>query len=665
MVKAGADDSGVLTETVPSPGDSASHDSASGDSASDDSGSDDSAADDSAPDTSWVRPPRPDTDHPGEADSWRWGGGADYPDMVDPSWPVVTWVDDLSGLTSAIAGARAGDIVYVDDTAALDLTGQSLCIPAGVWLASGRGRTEGALLYVTQGASTPMLQACGDDVRITGLRLRGPDPETCPSEWPDDCPNDVSGDVNCAYCTTTAYGVGTSGYAGLEVDNNELSGWTYTAVGVHDAVGADIHHNHIHHGWREGLGYGVVIYGSGTNAALIRWNRLDAMRHAVAAQGYPTEDYEARDNLVGTAANGHVFDVHGQNEATGDGSSYAGGDIRVHRNVVLVDDQPSFVVRGRPETGAWLYDNCLAPSENEAYDQRYFTGNLFVDEDPSGASAPNLYGQSVGDCATLHWCLVDGGDGPLRYGSATGTPAADLLIGDLDGDGHDDVFNTSGGAWRWANPDGGTWTALATSSAALSELHLADLDGDGVDDVFWASGEAWYWSRSGVSSWATLKVSSYGSSEVLIGDFDGDGADDVFTTDGQRWAYHPRGSGDPLQLASSGNALSSLALGDFDGDGVTDVFTGDGVTWKWSRSGTSSWSDLARSSSTVADLAFADVDGDRITDVISVSNQTLRYSSGGQRSWETLRYQVEGLDGLRLGDFDGDGRDDVLVGECP
>ena len=653
-------DSASDTDTVETPPDTEGDSQPPDD--SDSSPDSDSGPQDTGP---WTRPDRPETDAPSASDSWRFGGGDGYPDVVDPTWPVVTRVADATSLAAAVGAATAGTIIYVEDDAQIDLTGQSLCLGAGVWLASDRGvaGAPGGLLYATEGAADAILTTCGDGVRITGLRIRGPDPETCPPEWPDDCPNDVSGDVNCAYCTDTAYGISTT-YDGLEVDNNELSGWTYAAVGVHNALDADVHHNWIHHDWREGLGYGVVLYGADPTSALIRWNRFQAMRHSVAGQGYPAEDYEARDNLVESAAIGHVFDMHGEDEATDDGTSYAGGDIRVHANIVLVPDQYSLVVRGRPDDGSWFYDNCVAPPADDATLQRYFSGNFYVDEDPSGASSPGVYDASSSDCDTVRWCLSDGLVGVERYGSASGTAVADMRVGDLDGDGKDDVFNSTGSAWRFANPDGGSWATLATSGTPLSDLALVDLDGDGTDDVFNATGTTWRWSKSGTGSWATLKTSSYGSTEVGFGDFNGDGAVDVFTTDGTRWSYHPGGSGDPVDLAVSGVALASLAFGDFDGDGVTDVFYGTGAQWRWSRSGASSWADLAASSATVTQLQFADVDGDGRTDVLSVADERLRVSWAGASSWETLRYQHEALDDILLGDFDGDGSADLLVGGC-
>ena len=98
----------------------------------------------------------------------------------------------------------------------------------------------------------------------------------------------------------------------------------------------------------------------------------------------PGQDYIARNNLVLYNSLAHVFDMHGENEVSDNGSEFAGGEMLIHNNTVLVSYRPSLVIRGRPDHGAWLYDNCLAPREEDAARQTFFTGNFFVDESPTG-----------------------------------------------------------------------------------------------------------------------------------------------------------------------------------------------------------------------------------------------------------------------------------------
>lgn len=124
-------------------------------------------------------------------------------------------------------------------------------------------------------------------------------------------------------------------------------------------------------------------------------NRFDFFRHAVAGSGEPGQDYTAHDNLVMSNAIDHVFDMHGQNETNpgATGSEFAGGEILIHGNTVLVRWHSAMVIRGRPEHGAWLYDNCLAcASEDSCWEQLHFTGNVHVDQSPT-SPAPNKYNQ--------------------------------------------------------------------------------------------------------------------------------------------------------------------------------------------------------------------------------------------------------------------------------
>ena len=71
-------------------------------------------------------------------DSWTYGGGYGYPDIVDPEADGVVTVRTLGDLQTAVV--VPGATVYVEDGAEIDLTGTELCLAEGVTLAGGRGR---------------------------------------------------------------------------------------------------------------------------------------------------------------------------------------------------------------------------------------------------------------------------------------------------------------------------------------------------------------------------------------------------------------------------------------------------------------------------------------------------------------------------------------------
>ncbi len=105
------------------------------------------------------------------------GGGKGYRRLVLNGDYHVKTVEEL---LAALKQSRAGQIVYVDKNVEINLTGkQNIVIPEGVTLASGRGlkESEGALLYSNQLETLPLFSTGGKNVRVTGMRLRGPDPE--------------------------------------------------------------------------------------------------------------------------------------------------------------------------------------------------------------------------------------------------------------------------------------------------------------------------------------------------------------------------------------------------------------------------------------------------------------------------------------------------------
>lgn len=115
----------------------------------------------------------------------------------------------------------------------------------------------------------------------------------------------------------------------IEVDNSEIYGWPWAAVSVKASRQARIHHNHIHHNIKSGLGYGVVVQ-NGRTSADIACNVFHFNRHAVAGSGQAGERYEVHHNLVrpgGGRDAYHQVDMHAYPNTT-----QAGAFLDIHDN---------------------------------------------------------------------------------------------------------------------------------------------------------------------------------------------------------------------------------------------------------------------------------------------------------------------------------------------
>ncbi|MDK1032697.1 MAG: hypothetical protein QGD94_11870, partial [Planctomycetia bacterium] len=278
------------------------------------------------------------------------GGGRGYRRIVKRFHHRVA---TAKGLLSALARARKGEVVYVMDTAEIDLTGKkNIIIPAGVTLASGRGRakgkklSKGALIFCDEKWTKSLFRTGGPGVRVTGLRIRGPDP-TRQNELTKRLIKE--GTYNTVAKSTAIW----TSHPRLEVDNCELSAWSFAAVRVGKGGFLHFHHNYTHHCQRWGKGYAVCL---SRGQALIEGNLFDWHRHAVAGVGYPEEAYEARYNIYLANSSNHIFDMHGGGDR-GDGTTIAGKKILIHHNTVINTEWPPVIIRGRPVQPSEVHHN--------------------------------------------------------------------------------------------------------------------------------------------------------------------------------------------------------------------------------------------------------------------------------------------------------------------
>jgi hypothetical protein len=267
-------------------------------------------------------------------------------------------VQDLDGLLQALSKAESGQTIFLPGTAEIDLTTRIyieklvLEVPAGVTLASDRGHegSPGALL-TSDALNTPvMIQVTGPDVRITGLRIQGPNPKRYMDHHRRAFGPGGEGHAYY-YRFPTQRGIATA-HDRLRVDNCEISAFGHSAISLNRGDGHQIHHNFIHHCQYNGLGYGVCL---DVALAQIEFNLFDWNRHSIAGTGRSGGGYAARHNIeLGTSLS-HCFDMHGGRDRK-DGTDVAGTAIEISHNTFRAPQTP-IVIRGEPEEQCAVHRN--------------------------------------------------------------------------------------------------------------------------------------------------------------------------------------------------------------------------------------------------------------------------------------------------------------------
>ena len=283
------------------------------------------------------------------------GGGNGYTNIIVKGDCTVK---DLDELLEALSKAKAGQTVFIPADTVIGLTARIyidelvLDVPEGVTLAGDRGHggSEGALL-ASDALKTPvMIRASGPDVRITGLRIQGPNPKRYLQHHRRSF-GEGGGGHKYYYKLPTSNGI-TTKYPRLEVDNCEISGFSHAGVYLMTAGGHHIHHNYIHHCQYQGLGYGVC---HNTASSLIEHNLFNWNRHSIAGTGRPGNSYVARHNVELGISLSHCFDMHGGRDRK-DGTDIAGTSIEIYNNTFRARQTP-VVIRGVPQEKCEVYRN--------------------------------------------------------------------------------------------------------------------------------------------------------------------------------------------------------------------------------------------------------------------------------------------------------------------
>ncbi len=283
------------------------------------------------------------------------GGGNGYTNIITGGDYIVK---DLDALLNALLIAQDGQVIFIPENTEIDLTARIyieqlvLEVPAGVTLAGDRGYngSKGALL-TSDALKTPvMIRAAGPNVRITGLRIRGPNSKRYLAHHHKAF--DKGGKRHEYYYKfPTSDGIITK-HSQIEVDNCEISAFAHAGILLMKGEGHYIHHNFIHHCQYNGLGYGVS---HNTASSLIEFNLFNWNRHSIAATGRPGSSYVARYNVEKGVSLSHCFDMHGGRDRK-DGTDIAGTSIEIYNNTFRASKTP-VVIRGVPQEKCEVHHN--------------------------------------------------------------------------------------------------------------------------------------------------------------------------------------------------------------------------------------------------------------------------------------------------------------------
>jgi hypothetical protein len=278
----------------------------------------------------------------------------------------------------------------------------------------------------------------------------------------------------------------------------------------------------------------------------------------------------------------------------------------------------------------------------------------------------------------------------------SGSSADKVLLGDLDGDGDQDVV-TSRRVYR--NDGKGAITQLAQSAFGLDPgraIALGDLDGDGDLDLVEGKGFAgagrpnlvYRNDGTGIFADTGQALGNFGTGSLALGDLDGDGDLDLVEGNiGEANRVYRNKDMNSGVFEDTGQAFGDssshvIALGDLDGDGDLDLIEGNGSVGSgvgspnrvYRNDGTGMFTDTSQllGDSNTQSVALGDIDGDGDLDLIEgngnggfgvgIPNRVYRNDGKGLFADSGAVLGSGDTFSVILADFDEDGDLDLIAG---
>jgi hypothetical protein len=297
--------------------------------------------------------------------------------------------------------------------------------------------------------------------------------------------------------------------------------------------------------------------------------------------------------------------------------------------------------------------------------------------------------------------LLGNGNGTFLTGASytTGPTAVGIAVGDLNGDGKQDLVATAAGTAQQGTGNAvfillgngnGTFQAPShftyATGASPDGVAVADFNGDGKADLAIAN----YYGNSmsvllgnGNGTFGSPTSYAVGSSpfplytpNVTVADLNQDGKADLVVTDagdGNAWVFLGNGNGtfQPGVNYAAGGGTQSVGVGDFNGDGKPDVATaniGANSVTVLLGNGNGTFPALPQvvTGAEPSGVAAADFNGDGKLDMVTANYASSTMSvllGNGNGTFQPAvnTATAAGPQAIAVGDFNNDGKPDVAT----
>ena len=294
---------------------------------------------------------------------------------------------------------------------------------------------------------------------------------------------------------------------------------------------------------------------------------------------------------------------------------------------------------------------------------------------------------------SMRWMELDGSGSPQTIVTAAGPIKSSVAVGDITGDGSDEIVFLSGDMMLYAwNPQGmvsgfpvsiGVQQDVGGHFFLTPSPALGDLDGDGDLEIVIGNLDSEMRAYQGDGSLVAgnwpFSTQAMVLSSAAIADHDLDGLGEIVATDNDGYVYVLDRQGNllpnwPVQLPLGGGP-SSPSVVDLDANGVKEIIiasqNGAVYSYKWTGTMNLGWP-FQTGGSIIASPAIGDVDTDKDLEVVIASTDGKVYlinKDGSQAlglSQESNAYPFATgsmvISSPTLADVDGDGYAEILIG---